>query len=490
MLDITYASIHELRDAYREKKLTVKEVVLAHLARIAKIDSCEDGLKSIIEINPDALFIAQRLDLEYRQTGEMPPLFGVPILLKDNIGTSGKMRTSAGSLALADNFTFEAPIVRDLTDAGAVILGKTNMTEFANYMTREGMPSGYSSRGGQTLCPYNRAKDPSGSSTGSAVAVAAGLSVASLGTETSGSIISPAGVNGVVGIKPTIGLVSRLKIIPISSTFDTAGPMARNVTDAAVLLGIISGPDFLDESTLAVQPNKWDPENPNDAPVKKDYTQFLTGENLDGIRIGLNRAKELDGIQEDDEDITAFDRFCDLLKNAGAILVDGLEMEPRYDTRRIIMHHEFKACMNNYLSSRLGKTTKMRNLQDIIEFNHANAATALKYGQSLLLDAQNKSSGNLTEPAYLEALIEREKAISEMDSLFERHNLDVLLGDTFVYIAPFTGFPSMTIPIGQRIDNNMPLHASWVARRLDEAKMINIAYIVEKLLGLSLRPAI
>ncbi|MCL2405429.1 MAG: amidase family protein, partial [Defluviitaleaceae bacterium] len=424
MTDITYASIRELHEAYREGKLTVNEVVVAHLSRIADIDSCEGGLKSVIEINPDALFTAKALDRKLYETKEMPPLYGIPILIKDNIGTY-ELRTSAGALALADNYTIEAPIVRSLTDAGAVILGKANMTELANYMTRDGMPNGYSSRGGQTLCPYNHEKDPSGSSTGSAVAVAAGLCVASLGTETSGSIISPAGVNGVVGIKPTIGLVSRNGVIPISGTFDTAGPMARNVTDAAIMLGII-------------------------ADNGRDYTKHLTGENLSGIRIGLNRAKELANIQEGDEKIAAFDRLCELLENAGAILIDNLEMQPRYDTRMTIMHYEFKACMNSYLSRRSFRAQKIQSLKDIIDFNQANAATALKYGQSLLLDAQNKASGNMTEPAYLEALIEREKAITEMECLFDKHNLDVLLGNTFAYIAPFTGFPSMTIPIGQR----------------------------------------
>ena len=503
MLDITYASVHELQEAYREGRLTVKEVVMAHLARIAKIDSCEGGLKSVIEVNPDALFIAERLDRVLQENKDLPPLFGIPVLLKDNIGTGpdSRMRTSAGSLALASHYGYQASIVWQIEGAGAIILGKTNMTEFANYMTTEGMPNGYSSRGGQTLCPYNREVDPSGSSSGSAVAVAAGLSTLSIGTETSGSIISPAGANGVVGIKPTLGLVSRDSVIPISSTFDTPGPMARNVADAALLLGIIAGENAADKATMML------PHKPADIapagcahgsivhgyipPYARVYMESLTGERLDGVRIGLNRAKEFEhwSMKDDDESKAAFDSFCDMLKSAGAILVDNLEMEPCYDTRRVIMQHEFKACMNHYLNNSVAsRSGEMRTLEDIIRFNQANAATALKYGQSLLLDAQNKSSGNLTEPEYIEALLEREKAIVEMDNLFNEHNLDVLLGDVFVYIAPFTGFPSMTIPTGQRQKNNMPLRASFTARRLDEAKMISVAYIAEKMLGLNLRP--
>jgi len=491
MLDIAYASIHELQKAYKEGHLTVKEVVLFHLARIAKIDSCKGGLKSVIEINPDAIFTAEALDRRWRATKEMPPLFGIPVMVKDNIGTSGRMRTSAGSVALLDNYAFNASIIWPLIEAGAVILGKANMTEFANYMTREGMPSGYSSRGGQTICPYNRDHNPSGSSSGSAVAVAAGLVTVSLGTETSGSIISPAGVNGVVGIKPTLGLVSRDGIIPISSTFDTAGPMARNVTDAAILLGLISDIAYNDEATKAIRVKNWKPHWDDDDYPAQDYTQFLEGENLEGIRIGLNRKKELANIPEEDEAIVNFDQLCETLTKAGATLIDGLEMEPRYDTRMTIMQHEFKACINHYLCPyKNTDNIKMRSLRDIIEFNQANADVALKYGQSLLLDAENKASGNLTEPAYLEALLEREKAITEMDALFETHNLDVLLGDTFVYIAPFTGFPSMTIPTGQRKDSNMPLHASFTAKRMDEGKMIKVAYILEKLLNVSIKPEI
>jgi len=485
-MNIAYASIQELHEAYRNKELTVKQVVLEFLSRIAKIDSCEGGLKSVIEVNPDVLFIAESLDRKLQDSDNLPPLFGIPVLVKDNINTGDRLHTSAGSVALGDNYALQdAHIVECLRMAGAVILGKANMTEFANYMSRDGMPSGYSSRGGQVVNPYNHEKDPSGSSSGSAVAVAAGLCTISIGTETSGSIISPASNNGIVGIKPTLGLVSRSGIIPISSTFDTAGPMARTVTDAAILLNVLA-----EAESKAAPPFPGGNESGiwGRAPLDIDYTKYLGGKSLDGIRIGLNRAKELpEDAQE--EDIAIFNNLCNLLTQAGAVLVDNIEMTPHYDTRRTIMQHEFKACINHYLATAAG-STEMSTLKDIIEFNQANAELALKYGQSLLLDSQNKSSGRFTEPAYLEALLTRDKAITEMDSIFDSNNIDILLGQAFVYIAPFTGFPSMTIPIGQRQDNNMPIRAFFTARRFDEATMIKVAYAVENILGLCLRPAI
>jgi len=476
LVNYAYASIDEVRKAYMEKRTTVTEVTMQHLSRIARIDAGPDGLKSVIEINPDVLFIAKALDLQLEGMDTLPPLFGIPVLLKDNVNTMDRLHTTAGSVALADNYApYDAHIVTLLREAGAIIIGKANMTEFANYMTREGMPSGYSSRGGQVLNPYNRDKTPSGSSSGSAVAVAAGLCTVSIGTETSGSIISPAGNNGIVGIKPTMGLVSRSGIIPISSTFDTSGPMTRTVSDAAVLLSVIAGPDPDDAATYV---------NTND---DADYTKYLVGGRLGGIRVGLNRKLELKDVQDNPDDIAAFDQICNLLTEQGAVLVDDLEMQPHYDTRGTVMQHEFKACMDYYLSTLAG-STKMRTLRDIIEYNQANAPVALKYGQSLLLDAENKVSGAFTEPKYLEALAKREQSILEMDKLFDKNNVDILLGQTFAYIAPFTGFPSITFPIGQRQDNNMPVQAYFAARRFDEAMLIRVAYIIEQALGLRMRP--
>lgn len=475
MLDFKFASIQEIHNAYKEKQITVRELVLFFLSEIAKIDKCSDGLNSVLEINPNGLFIADVLDKRLQEGEELTPLFGIPVLLKDNINTADRLHTSAGSLALSDNFvSYDAHIAERLRSAGAIILGKANMTEFANYMTHEGMPSGYSSRGGQVINPYNRSKTPSGSSSGSAVAVAAGLCTVSIGTETSGSIISPAGQNGIIGIKPTLGLVGRSGIIPISGTHDTAGPMTRTVRDAAVLLSVIAGKDPMDVATHA---------NPSGTPV--DYTQYLSKDGLKGARIGVNRSQKLKDFILSEEGKTAFDHLCKSLEDAGAVLVDNVNIDSDFSIGKI-MRHEFKACMNYYLSTLQG-SSKMKTLKDIIEYNQTNYSVALKYGQSILIDVENNTSGTMTEPEYIEALEERESTIAELDRLFDEHNIDIMLCETFTNIAPFTGFPSMTIPIGQRMDK-LPIDSYWIARRFDETTLLKITYAAEQLLGIHLTP--
>jgi amidase len=398
MTENYYSSIEEIHQLYMQKKLTVRDLVFTYLSRIAKIDSCAEGLHSVLEINPDALFIADAMDDKLKKAEPLTPLFGIPVFLKDNINTKDRLHTSAGSLALADNYApYDANIVKDLRNAGALILGKVNMTEFANYMTREGMPSGYSSRGGQVINPHNRDKNPSGSSSGSAVAVAAGLCAVSIGTETSGSIIAPAMDNGIVGIKPTLGLVARSGIIPISSTFDTAGPMTRTVRDAAMLLNVITGYDPDDAATHAH--NSTSPKDYS----RYDYTQYLDRSGLRGMKIGINRAQRLYKSEAPEEEKAAFDNLCKVITDAGAILIDNITIENNSPCVITIMRHEFKACMNYYLST-LGESTSVKTLKDIVEYNQSHAKTCLKYGQSILLDTQNNTSGTMTEPAYLEAL--------------------------------------------------------------------------------------
>jgi len=471
-----FETIPEIHQMYRDKRITVREAVFAYLTRIAEIDKRADGLRSVLEINSDALFIADSMDRQLREGGDMPPLFGIPVLLKDNINTADRLHTSAGSVALADNYApYDAHIVKQLRQAGALILGKANMTEFANYMTRDGMPSGYSSRGGQVLNPFNREKTPSGSSSGSAVAVAAGLCTVSIGTETSGSIVYPAANNGIVGIKPTLGLVGRSGIVPICGTHDTAGPMARSVWDAALLLGVMAGADPDDAATRACPHNGF-----------TDYTKHLGENRLDGVRIGINRAEaEDDDLRLSEEEKGAFERVCGLLAGAGAVLADNVNIGPQRGIGNI-MRHEFKACMNYYLHT-LGECTKMKTLKDIVEYNQGHAPVALKYGQSLLTNTENDTSGTMTEPEYIEALMEREKTIAALDGLFNDHGIDVMLCESFTNIAPYTGFPCMTIPIGQGQDN-MPFGSYWVARRFDEASLLRVTYAVERGLGLSLRP--
>ena len=471
-----FDSIQALHELYRDGKTTVREVVLAYLARIAEIDQCEDGLRSVLEINPDALFIADGMDKKLQSGEDMPPLFGIPILLKDNINTVDRLRTSAGSVALADNYArYDAHIVTRLRQAGALILGKASMTEFANYMSREErMPSGYSSRGGQVVNPYNREKTPSGSSSGSGVAVAAGLCAASVGTETSGSILSPAWHNGIVGIKPTLGLLGRSGIIPISSTLDTAGPMARTVRDAALLLGVMAGIDPDDAATHACRHNDF-----------VDYTEYLREGGPTGIRIGINRAKEAGEPESTEEEKAAFDNLCGLLGANGAVLVDHVSIDAQAGIGNI-MRYEFKACMNYYLSTLRG-SAQVNTLKDIVQYNQDHASVALKYGQSLLTDTENNTSGTMTESEYLQALAEREKTIIALDRLFDNNGIDVMLCEAFTNIAPYTGFPCMSIPIGQGRDN-MPIGSYWIARRFDEASLLRATYAAECGLGLRLRP--
>jgi amidase len=287
--------------------------------------------------------------------------------------------------------------------------------------------------------------------------------------------MSPAGQNGVVGIKPTLGLVGRSGIIPICSTHDTAGPMARTARDAAVLLGVIAGSDPKDTATHA---------NPNVIPI--DYTQFLNKDGLKGARIGINRSQKLDDFKLSEEGKATFDQLCKALGEAGAVLVDNVNIDSNFSIGKI-MRYEFKACMDYYLST-LQDSSKMKTLKDIVEYNQAHSAIALKYGQSILLDAQNNTSGTMSEPEYIEALVERERTITELERLFNENNIDVMLCETFTNIAPFTGFPCMTIPTGQRSDK-LPLDSYWIARRYDEAGLLKVVYAAEQLLGICMKPA-
>ncbi len=477
MLDYRFASISEIHRAYRERELTVRELVVSFLDAIAKLDQGDEGLHAVMEVNPDALFIAKAMDRQLdsllRSGASLPPLFGIPILLKDNINTGDRMHTTAGTLALNDLYApYDATITAKLRAAGALILGKANMTELANYISDD-MINGFSARGGQGRNPYGKDLDTGGSSSGSGIAVAAGLCTAAVGTETCGSILSPASNNGVVGIKPTLGRLSRKGIIPICSTHDTAGPIARSVEDAAILMLALEGADPTDAATLA-----WPEEVPeialNDLP------------DLTGIRIGINSAIPITSEKYPrPEDAAALRNLCKLLEQAGATLVPNTDLK----TGRAIytiMIHEYKACMNDYLAS-VHSATDIHTMADIIAFNEAHAETAIPLGQHILLRAQNETSGRLVESEYLEALLEREQTIEELDKVFDENNIDIMLTETFSTLAPFCGFPSMTVPMGQR-ENRSPIPSYWMARRFDEAVLVKVGCAVEKLLGLTLRP--
>ncbi len=477
MTDYRFASINEIHHAYRDRKLTVRELVVSFLDAIARLDQGENGLHAVMEVNPDALFIAKAMDKQLEsllQSGTpLPPLFGIPILLKDNINTADRMHTTAGTLALNDLYApYDATITAKLREAGALILGKANMTELANYISNN-MVNGFSARGGQGRNPYGKEFDTGGSSSGSGIAVAAGLCTVAVGTETCGSILSPASNNGVVGIKPTLGRLSRKGIIPICSTHDTAGPIARSVEDAAILMMAMEGNDSADAATLS-WPEEVAEINLNDLP------------DLTGIRIGINSAIPVTSeTYPRPEDAAAFHNLCTLLEQAGATLVPNTDLK----TGRAIytiMIHEYKACMNDYLAS-VRSATDIHTMADIIAFNEAHAETAIPLGQHILLRAQNETSGRLIEPEYLEALEEREQTIAELDRVFDENSIDIMLTETFSTLAPFCGFPSMTVPMGQR-ENRSPIPSYWMARRFDEAVLVKVGRAVEKLLDLKLRP--
>ncbi|HWI60900.1 MAG TPA: amidase [Symbiobacteriaceae bacterium] len=464
------ATIPELSAAMAEGRLTSEELTLLYLERIATIDKQGPALNAVLEINPEALFIARALDQERRKTGPRGPLHGIPVLLKDNIDTGDKLHTSAGSLALATSYApRDAFVAAQLRKAGAVILGKANMTEFANFMT-EGMPSGYSSRGGQVINPYVRSLTPSGSSSGSAVAVAAGLCAVAVGTETSGSILSPAVNNSVVGIKPTVGLVSRTGIIPIAVSQDTAGPMARTVADAAALLGAMTGIDPADPAT-AVGAGR----------THRDYTRFLDAGALRGARLGVPGGY-LDS-RLPDEEKRIFTAALEVLRAQGAELVESTELMVlgARGWRSKVLVYEFKPSLNAYLAA-LGPGAPVRSLREIINFNNQHPEATLKYGQTLLA-ASEETSGTLTEPEYIQSRLEdlRRAGTEGIDAAIERDRLDALVfpGPWGCWIGARAGYPSVTVPAGYMAGGE-PMGVTFTGRAWTEPVLIGLAYAYEQ----------
>ncbi len=433
-------AIRRLLDAYRRGETTVQDELARAFARIAAIDRAGPALNTVLRVDPDAQWTARRLDAERRSGAAMGPLHGVPVFLKDNVDTGGpaggSMATSAGALALADSFApADAPLVRRLRAAGALIIGKTNMTELANYLST-GMPGGYSSLGGQVVNPHHPALPVSTSSSGSAAAVAAGLCPVAIGTETAGSILVPAFANGIAGIKPTVGLVSRTGIVPISFSQDTAGPLARSVEDAARVLAVIAGPDPDDAAT-------------HGAPAF-DFRPHLRRDGLHGARIGIPRAgfwdEQGEGWRDTREQVRA------ALREGGAEVVDPADVATH---DRIVwspvLLYEFKAAMNAYLR-RLGPGAPCRTLADLIAFNAAHAQAALRYGQVWLLRAEHETSGRMDEAAYLDARAEdlRLCRTEGIDATLERHGLDALVfpNGSGSSVAARAGYPSVAVPLG------------------------------------------
>jgi amidase len=483
--ELAELGITELQEAMSAGKLSAVAIAEKYLARIEAIDKQGPTLRSVLEVNPDALAIAAEMDRERKAKGPRGPLHGIPLLIKDNIDTADRMATTAGSLALVGaKPAKDAFIVRRLREAGAVILGKTNLSEWANIRSSNSS-SGWSARGGQTRNPYALDRNPSGSSSGSGVAVAANLCAVAVGTETDGSIVSPSATNGIVGIKPTVGLASRSGIIPISHTQDTPGPMARTVRDAAILLGAMTGVDADDEATTASKEK-----------VAPDYTKFLDPNGLKGARIGVVR--RYFGFHD------AVDRVCHealgAMQHAGATLIDPADIETigKFDEQELsVLLFELKADLNAYLA-RLGRAAKVHSLQDVIRFNEDHRKEEMPFfGQDLFLKAEAK--GPLTDAEYRDAL---EKCIllsrkEGIDAVMDKHKLDALVAPTggpawltdLVAGDHVTGgsstaaavarYPSITVPAG--FISGLPVGLSFFGRAWSEPTLLKLAYAFEQI---------
>ena len=471
-------SILDIQRLLDSGALTSVEVVQFFLQRIAHYDTTPGGINALLQINPDALFIADAMDAERGAGGARGPLHGIPVLLKDNIDTSDRMPTSGGTHALRNSFALrDSFVAQQLRRAGAIILGKANLTELANSMTR-GMPNGYSSWGGQVRNPYGDF-DVGGSSSGSAAAVAANLASVSVGTETSGSILHPASHNSIVGIKPTVGLISRTGIIPISHSQDTAGPLARSVTDAAVLLGILTGKDEEDPATWTT-----------DLRGQMDYTQFLQPHSLEGARLGFVR---LPSYEKLDRDLMVLaERALENLAGCGAEIVDPAPLqydEKGYRTRAMV--YEFKAAMNVYLS-RLRPEVPVHSLDELITYNREHAEITLKYGQRTLVEAE-RTRGTLTEPEYILGRAGDLKASRDegIDSTLQEHHLDALLfvGAGGSGIAARAGYPSICVPAGYT-PGGLPLGLTFTAEAYSEPTLIGLAYAFEQATGYRVPPSL
>jgi amidase len=478
------ATIVELQDMMTTGKYTSAGLVSLYLARIDALDRSGPGLNAVIEINPDAAAIARELDAERVEKGPRGPLHGIPILIKDNIDTVDRMETTAGSLALLGSRpAADAFIVRGLRAAGAVILGKTNLSEWANFRSSKSS-SGWSGRGGQTRNPYALDRNPSGSSSGSAVAVSANMAAAAVGTETDGSIVSPSSVCGIVGLKPTVGLVSRSGIIPIAHSQDTAGPMARSVADAAILLGILAGPDPDDTAT-----------NAGAGQVQPDYAKFLDAAGLRGARIGIVRADAFNFNRKLDP---VLEGAIAVMKREGTVIIDPVEIPNLGQTdgsEYEVLLYEFQADLAKYLAARPG--AGIRNVADLIAFNKAHGDLELSYfGQEVLEKAAQK--GPLTEKAYLDALKKNRELMGAkgIDAVLEKLGLDALAaltngpahptdlvnGDAFSGSssspAAVAGYPSITVPAGWV--NGLPVGLSFFGRPWSEPTLIKLAFAFEQ----------
>ncbi len=485
VFDLEEITIAELQRSMVSGQRTARSTTEQYLDRIDAMNLRGPAIRAIIETNPDALTIADELDRERKRRGSRGPLHGIPVLLKDNIDTHDRMTTTAGSYALEGSIPArDAFIAKRLRDAGAILLGKANMSEWANFRSTHSS-SGWSGRGGQARSPYVLDRNPCGSSSGSASAVAGNFVTVAVGTETDGSIVCPASANCVVGIKPTLGIVSRSGIIPIAHSQDTAGPMARTVTDAAILLGVLAGIDAGDRAMRTLR-----------APPPTDYTRFLDPNALKGARIGVARERFFG--YSDATDNLANEAIAEM-KRRGAIIIDPANIPNTGkfdDTEYEVLLYEFKADLNTYLAS-LGARAPVKSLKEIIAFNEANRSREMPFfGQEIMLQAEKK--GALSEKKYRDALA-RNLLLSRaqgIDALMNKHRLDAIVaptggppwvtdlinGDHFTGAsatpAAVAGYPNINVPAG--FHSELPVGISFFGRPFSESKLIAIAYAYEQ----------
>ena len=483
--DLEERTIDDLQRMMAAGRMSSKQITQAYLTRIDALNKKGPSLHAVIETNPDAIAIATALDAERKAKGPRGPLHGIPVLLKDNIDTHDRMTTTAGSYALEGSIPLQDSfIAAKLRAAGAVLLGKANLSEWANFRSSHAS-SGWTGRGGQTKNPYVLDRNPSGSSSGSAVAVAANMCAVAVGTETDGSIVSPSSTCGIVGIKPTLGLLSRSGIIPIAHSQDTAGPMTRTVRDAAILLGVMAGEDARDPATAG-----------SSAHAAPDYTRFLDPNGLKGARIGVVRGHYM-GFND------AVDKLVgdaiEAMKRGGAVIVDPSDIPTagKFDDSEFdVLLYEFKADLNKYLAS-LGPNAPVKSLADIIAFNEQHQDKEMPwFGQDIMIKAEAK--GPLTEKKYLEALaqdLEMSRA-KGIDAVMNEQKLDALIaptggpgwttdllnGDHYTggYSTPsaVAGYPNINVPIG--FISNLPIGLSIFGRQWSEPTLLKIAYAYEQ----------
>jgi amidase len=480
-------TISDLQKAMERGHETAVSIAGKYLKRIEETNHRGPNLGAVIEINPDALSLARNLDRERKAKGTRGPLHGIPVLIKDNIDTHDKMMTTAGSLALLGSIApRDSFVAQKLREAGAVILGKTNLSEWANFRG-EHSTSGWSGRGGVTKNPYVLDRNPSGSSSGSACAVSANLCAVAIGTETDGSIVSPSSACGIVGLKPTVGLISRSGIIPISRSQDTAGPMARTVRDAAILLGVLTGVDPRDSATQVTRD-----------PLPGDYTKFLDADGLRGVRLGV----AVEFFRHTHKAAPGFTQALEEMKRLGATLFEfkdrlgHSEESDAGDSEGEVLHYEFKAGINEYLAS-LGPDAPMRTLEDLITFNEKHKESELQYfGQEEFLASQSK--GPLTDKAYVDAVEKCRRSYRDagIDAIMGKYQLDAIIapaggpagvtdllyGDRDIggssSPAAVAGYPNITVPAGQVL--GLPIGLSFFGRAYSEPTLLKIAYAFER----------